>query len=150
MELRDYIGGGTFFLYFFIHFWGTQQIYNSRRFFLIVSALLALWATTFFWLAHRLPYDRLKYVILVPAVHTFFLLVIKLNYHAWHRTLLRKGWIKSNHPIKQFTFVTVSDSGDYWDKKRSARPTYLDRVLSFLLFFGPIGLMILLLDLIAE
>jgi hypothetical protein len=133
-----------FMLFLAYHWLVTQKLFLSKSFLLLSVIIILICLLSFVFLNSKYTESKQPhYLLLLIVYHAITLIVYKYTYSAINNFLVKKNWIKPEFANKEFTFIVVSDTGDIWDKKRSLRPTWLDRILSFVLFFLPGVLMLL-------
>ena len=130
-----YLGVWAFFL--FIIFPQTQKIYSKNKLNFLFKVSIALPTVLFFMLDRE---NKFKAVCLGFLIffYTSLLQLIKLNYKKLNSFLVQKKLVDIAFEGKDYTFSESGDYDDYWDKKLCFRPSWFDRLLSFLLIILPL------------
>ena len=130
-------------VFFIIHLSYTQKIYyytNLNSFF--IFALLFPCILIIFNL-NQSKENLIKLISFgsIYLVYYLFLLILKKYYNILNAFLIKKKLIKQKFSGKGFTFVYWDGDGsipDYWDKKTANAPSWLDKLITFLLLILPI------------
>jgi len=134
-------------IFFIIHLGYTQKIYsnNTHNFFLTFSVLFPAVLITFNF--YKDTEDLLKVISFssVFLIYYMLLLLIKKTYTRINNYLVAKKWINKGFQNKNFTFVHWDDIiTDYWDEKLATKPSWFDKLVTFLLLILPLLVMSLI------
>ncbi len=143
MESLSLVLLAVFFLFFIIYFFQTQEIYSKDRFKYLFLISLAIPGLLFFVAADDKKLDTLNYGLLI-FYYTLLLWLIKINYKRVNQFFVDRKLVDINFSNKDFTLSIYSDyDDDTWDEKLSSPPSWLDKVLSYLLLILPVLFIIL-------
>ena len=137
-----------FAAYIVVHFFATQRIYNSKHFVSIVVSILFL-SIFLYLLVTYLNESKVSFISFFFIYYCAFLFLIKSTYRRFNNYFIKQKWIDESNLNKDFTFVTIDSDGigdDNWDKKLSRKPSKLDYIISSVLFFGPMVLLLVTLE----
>jgi len=134
-------------VFFIVHLFYTQIIYQNKfKQFFIFSIL-------YFLLLIGYSLNQNKIVLLnaisfgsICLIYYVLLRLLKIKYKAINSFFIRKNWVNKKYADKDFTFVYLDDGviDDYWDEKLATPPSWLDKMLTFLLSILPISLITLM------
>ncbi len=130
----------AFVLYFILHFVCTQIIYNKNYFVLLFSITLSLPIIFLFFLNE----DKVI-TILNAGLNCFYyvllLFIVKKTYKLVNRNLIQKGFLDKIYSNKDFTYIYWDGdipSNNSWNEKLASKPSWLDKLLTYILIILPI------------
>lgn len=139
--------------FFVILIFRTQKIYSSDHF-----TTLLIFATLFPVVLIFLNLDLTREDLLkliagssIFLVYYLLLLLLKKQYKKLNTFLISKKLINGRYADKDFTFVhRQSGTGSvYWDEELTTKPSWLDGLLTFLLFALPMLSMVIIFDILS-
>ena len=138
---------GIFLLYFEIHFAWTQKIYSNNHFKFPVLLSITLPLIVFFISTTEYKF-RLIHFSLIIIYYLLLLRLVKHFYKKLNGYFVNKKLISSDFLNKDFTYVLwdgdVPSIGDWWNENLARKPSWLDQIITILLFILPILLALLI------
>lgn len=151
MDINE-VGLLIFSVFLMLYFFLSQKIYSSKIFFVLIVFIISFSVFIYFFLNRFYPESVTPTSVFLNLYHAVLLLLIKLTYKKLNSTLIKKNWVNSSFHNKDFTFVVDSYEGigsDSWNEKLASKPSWFDYLLSYLLFFGPMFLVYITVDIIS-
>lgn len=141
-------------VFFIIHLSYTQKIYHHNLLTQLLFFSIFYPAIVLLFNLHKTKEDLIKITVCHSIFIIYFLLLkfLKKFYKKINSYFILKKWVSAEYSNKDFTFVHWDNDGvvpDYWDEKRSTRPSWLDKTITFLLLILPIILPALLYQMIS-
>ena len=133
-------------LFFGLYFFTTQKIYRSKYFFWITVLGGCVAILSFLLLSHKYAETKIPFATFLTLYYLLLLVLIKMTYKKLNNHFISKKWVDNSFSHKDFTYVTHAYEGignDIWDNRRAFKPSRLDYILSYGLFFGPMLLLLL-------
>jgi hypothetical protein len=84
---------------------------------------------------------KLSLINSIFLIYYFLLLLLKKKYRKLNDWFISKRRVNKMYANKDFTFVHWDGDGaipDYWDEKRAISPSWLDKLITFLLLILPL------------
>jgi len=128
-------------LYFCVQFICTQKIYTNNYFFRLLIFGVINFCAAFYFLRSESIDLRINIGSLI-FYYAFLLYLIKKSYKKINKLLVEKDFINDTYLEKDFTYMNWNSknptSSGWWDEKLTLPPSWLDRLLSYLLLITPL------------
>jgi hypothetical protein len=141
-------------LFLIVYVFYTQKIYSYNNFtsFLLFSIIFPGVLILF-----NLPMSKEDFITIISfgsvfLIYCILLFLLKKSYNKLNSYFITKNLVTTEYTNKNFTFVVRSEDGttkDHWDEKLAPKPSWLDYLITFLLFVLPIILIALIYILIS-
>lgn len=127
------IGSIIWILYFSLVFFATQRLYFIKYCYLFIFFLFSLGISVICFAFIKFEKSEVKIppLVLLFPIYFFIIIAIKSFYRNFNRWLIKRKLLKSEFVNKEFTFVTIFETGlSIWDKNLVNEPSRLDYILS--------------------
>jgi hypothetical protein len=121
----------------FVLFFLTQKIY-SKNWFSYLFLFSIAFPVVLFLIMKSENEQQIVWGSFVILIYSFLLSLIKLCYKKINAFLVKKNFVDNKFQNKDFTYVEAGDYDDYWNEKLALEPSWLDKILSFLLLLLPL------------
>lgn len=130
-------------IFFIVHIFYTQKVYSQNK---LTSLLIFSFSFPLLIIVLNLGQSK-EYLLKIASVSSIFLIyyllliLLKKNYKKLNSFLIFKKWVDKKYARKDFTFVYWDNDGlipDYWDEKLSSNPSWLDKLITFMLLILPV------------
>jgi len=130
----------AFFLYFFLHFVCSQKIYSKNYFILSFSITISI------PIIFLLCLNEGKIITIINSgllcfYYVLLLFIVKKTYKLFNRKLIQNGFLDEVYSNKDFTYIYWDGdipSNTSWNEKLASTPSWLDRLLTYILLILPI------------
>jgi hypothetical protein len=141
----EIISLGIFLLFIYINLWWTQKIYSKSKFIFLSLLSIAIPIIAFVLSENGSKVTAINFGLIIFN-YSWLLWTVKKIYKRLNSYLIDKKLIDVGFATKDFTHVQwdgdIATVGDWWDEKRAAKPSWLDQVITLMLFILPISLTI--------
>ena len=136
---------GVILLFIYINVFWTQKIYYHNKFLFILILSAAIVFIAFLLARPGNKLDAINFGLIIFH-YTWLLWLIKKIYKNVNSYLVKKRLLDVKFANKDFTCVNwdgdLPGSDHWWDEKRATKPSWLDHLITMLLFILPISITI--------